>query len=42
MSHQIGAMLIVGLLLIYFVVEFGWGGGDPRDPHHNRPPWRMW
>ncbi len=29
-------------LLIYFAVELGWGGGDPKDPHHNRPPWSMW
>ena len=35
-------LTIAGLLLIYFVVELGWGGGDQNDPHHNRPPWSMW
>ena len=30
-------LLVIGLI-VYFVVEFGWGGGDPNHKDHNRPP----
>lgn len=35
--NQIIAFAVLGLLLVYFVVEFGWGGGDPNHKDHNRP-----
>ncbi len=35
-------LFVIFLVLLYFTVELGWGGGDPHDPHHNRPPWSLW
>ena len=31
-------VLVTCLLLVYFAVELGWGGGDKNDGH---PPWPM-
>jgi hypothetical protein len=25
------AYIVMGMLLVYLVVEFGWGGGDPMQ-----------
>jgi hypothetical protein len=40
--HMISAWLFVLAVIMWGCWEFGWGGGDPNDPHHNRPPWNMW
>jgi hypothetical protein len=33
---QYAAWAMGALLLVYFAVELGWGGGRPKgDPHHN-------
>lgn len=34
---RLAAVLMVFALLAYFVVELGWGGGDPKHPGHNPP-----
>jgi hypothetical protein len=38
---QVLGFLMVAMLLVYFAVEFGWGGGDPNHKDHNRPPWYL-
>ena len=39
---KISAVIFVFMLIAYGIAELGWGGGDPKDPHHNRPPWPLW
>lgn len=39
---QIKAIMFVALMLVWFAVELGMGGGDPNHKDHNRPPWMMW
>jgi len=38
---QIEAGICIILFLVYFALEFGWGGGDPNHKDHNRPPWPL-
>lgn len=33
---QISALAMLLLLIFYLAVEFGWGGGDPNHPGHNK------
>lgn len=40
--HWVGGCIIMALLLVYFAVEMGWGGGDQNSSGHNRPPWSLW
>jgi hypothetical protein len=42
MTVKLAAMIFLAALIAYGIVEVGWGGGDPNDPHHNRPPWPLW
>jgi len=35
-NHRLAAFMVVALLLIYFAIEFGWGGGSPNHKDHNR------
>ena len=39
---KISATLFLFMLIAYGIAELGWGGGDPKDPQHNRPPWSLW
>lgn len=34
---RLWGIVFIVLLLIYVVLELGWGGGDPNDPGHNPP-----
>jgi hypothetical protein len=36
--HQGLAIIIGVMLLIWLVVELGWGGGNPKHKDHNVPP----
>ena len=31
------AYLLVLVVIVYFAVELGWGGGNSRNPNHNPP-----
>jgi hypothetical protein len=33
-GRRLSAVLIVGMMLVYFVVELGWGGGTKHDWSH--------
>jgi len=35
--HGLAAGLFLVLLIAWAVYEFGWGGGNPNDSHHNPP-----
>lgn len=39
-TTQFIAWAVCALLLVYFAVEFGWGGGNPSHKDHNPlNPW---
>jgi hypothetical protein len=39
---MIGAAVFLLAVIVWGFCEFAVGGGNPNDPHHNRPPWNMW
>jgi hypothetical protein len=41
-AHKVSALLFLIMLVLWAVHEMGWGGGDPNEPHHNRPQWPLW
>lgn len=33
--------IIAVLVLLWAFLEIACYGGNPNDPHHNRPPWNL-
>lgn len=40
--NKVAAGIVLGLLILWIFHELAYGGGDPNDPQHNRPPWSLW